>query len=521
MAKIKISFLGAARVVTGSCYLLEHQQTKFLIDCGMFQGSKSLEEHNYREFPFNPGEIDFVLLTHAHIDHSGLLPKLYKSGFSGPTYGTSGTVELCKIMLPDSGYIQESEVERKNKKARRSGGKELTPIYTAQDAEACVRFFEKRPYNLEFEPAPGIKITFRDAGHILGSSILELVYEENEQVKKMVLSGDLGRSNQPILNDPYIVQEANYLVLETTYGDRFHDDPIDNDERMAQAINETFQRGGNVIIPAFAVDRTQDLLYTLNRLMDDGKINPQSIYVDSPLAIAATEIFCKHPQYFDEETKEFMEERQGCPFHLKNLNYSHTAEESMALNKIKSGALIISASGMAEAGRIKHHLKHNLWRRECTVIFVGYQAEGTLGRRIVDGAKKVKIHGEEVVVKARILMLEGYSAHADQKELVHWLDGFKKIPEYIFLTHGEEKGTEHFAQILKEKYQAQAIVPSMGEGYELEGKEPMTSVCGWEPRPLEYPNDVYDQIMELLQPMLRSELTSKLSQIRDYIKKIG
>ncbi|MGI6679760.1 MAG: MBL fold metallo-hydrolase RNA specificity domain-containing protein [Dehalobacterium sp.] len=520
MAKIKITFIGAARVVTGSCCLLEHGETKFLVDCGLFQGSKKLQENNYGEFPFNPGEIDFVLLTHAHIDHSGLVPKLYKGGFSGPTYGTSGTVELCKIMLPDSGYIQEMEVERKNRKARRSGGKELTPIYTAADAQDCIRFFEKRPYNHEFEPTPGIKVVFKDAGHILGSSILELFYEEQGQERKIVFTGDLGRSDQPILNDPQPVQSADYLVMETTYGNRLHDDPVDNDARLAQAINETFQRGGNVIIPAFAVDRTQDLLYTLNRLMDEGKINPEQVYVDSPLAIAATEIFCKHPQYFDEEATEFLLEN-GCPFYIKNLNFSHTAEESMALNKIKSGAVIISASGMAEAGRIKHHLKHNLWRRECTVIFVGYQAEGTLGRRIVDGAKKVRIHGEEVVVKARIMMLEGYSAHADQTEMLRWLDGFKKFPEHMFLIHGEENGALHFAKILAEKYQIQAIVPHIGDVYDLAEKEPQTRACAWEPDAFEDANDVYDQIMELLQPILQKELAQKLAQVRDYIKKIG
>ncbi|MEL7563520.1 MAG: MBL fold metallo-hydrolase [Dehalobacterium sp.] len=520
METIKITFCGAARVVTGSCYLLEHNNAKFLVDCGMFQGNKQLKERNYGDFPFNPREIDFVILTHAHIDHSGLLPKLYKSGFSGPTYGTSGTVELSKVMLPDSGHIQEMEVERKNRKIRRCGGKELVPIYTALDAEECTRYFQGVNYDQEFEPGDGIKVTMRDAGHILGSAMLEIKYFDQNKETKLVFTGDLGRSDRPIINDPAIINEADFLVMESTYGNRLHEEIGDNELTLAEAINQTFLRGGNVIIPAFAVDRTQDLLLTLNMMIEEKKIDPKSIYIDSPLAIAATEIFCRHPQYFDMETKEFMDDYGQCPFLLPNLNYSRTAEESKGLNQIRKGAIIISASGMADAGRIKHHLKHNLWRPECTVIFVGYQAEGTLGRRIADGEKKVKIHGEEIAVKAKIVMLEGYSAHADKNELIHWLEGFKKLPAKIFVTHGEEQASLNFAQLVKDRFQVDTMVPCIGESVKLAGME-AEGVCPVEASPTQSAVEIYDQINGRLQELLKGQSVDLLTRIRDYLQKLS
>lgn len=508
-------------MVTGSCYLLEHNNVRFLVDCGLFQGNKQLKERNYGDFPFNPKDIDFVLLSHAHIDHSGLLPKLYKFGFSGPTYGTSGTVELCTVMLPDSGHIQEMEVERKNRKIRRSGGKELTPIYTVLEAEECTKHLVKTHYNQEFEPAPGIKVTMREAGHILGSAMIEIVYLDQGKETKLVFTGDLGRSDRPIINDPAIIEEADYLVMESTYGNRLHREVGDNELTLAEAINQTLLRGGNVIIPAFAVDRTQDLLLTLNLMIEEGKIDPKSIYIDSPLAIAATDIFCKHPEYFDSETKEFMEDSGRCPFLLPNLNYSRTAEDSKTLNQIKKGAIIISASGMADAGRIKHHLKHNLWRPECTVIFVGYQAEGTLGRRIVDGEKKVRIHGEEIAVKAQIVFLEGYSAHADKNELLHWLEGFKKFPEKLIITHGEEQASLNFAQLVKERFQVDAIVPYIGESIELVTLTQDLSIVDFPPESMETAGVIYDQINSHLKKLLDSKSVDVLGQIRDYLKKIG
>lgn len=521
MRIIKITFCGAARVVTGSCYLIENGPVKFLVDCGLFQGSKTLKELNYGSFPFLPGEIDFVLLTHSHIDHSGLLPKLYKMGFQGPTYGTSGTVELCKVMLPDSGHIQEMEVERKNRKLLRAGKTPLTPIYTSLDAENCTGFFKKANYNREFEPAPGIRVKMQDAGHILGSAILEIWLREGERETKIVFTGDLGRDDRPIVNDPTVIEEADYLVMESTYGNRFHDEAGgDKEEVLSKVINETFQRGGNVVIPAFAVDRTQDLLLTLNRLTEEGKIAPKSIYLDSPLAIAATEIFCKHPQYFDEETTEFMNDYGVCPFLVENLNYSRTMEESVAINQIKQGAIIISASGMADAGRIKHHLKHNLWRRECSVVFVGYQAEGTLGRRLVDGEKKVRIHGEEIAVNANIYMLEGYSAHADQQELLNWLGGIKKMPETIFVTHGEEESSLILARLIQEKYRAATVVPSIGESFKLAGKEIFKVALPEVAVAAETSWDLYRQINEELNLLVKSSSVEKLQQIQEYVKKI-
>jgi len=508
-------------VVTGSCYLLEHDHARFLVDCGMFQGNKVLKERNYGDFPFHPGDIDFVLLTHAHIDHSGLLPKLYQRGFSGPTYATGGTVELCQVMLPDSGHIQEMEVERKNRKLLRAGNNGLAPIYTALEAEECTKFFRKMNYDEEFEPAPGIHVIMRDAGHILGSAMLEIWFTEQGKKTKIVFTGDLGRSDRPIVKDPTVMEAADYLVMESTYGNRFHEQIENNEVAFADAINATFRRGGNVIIPAFAVDRTQDLLLTLNRMIEEGQIDPKSIYVDSPLAIAATEIFCKHPQYFDSETTEFMEEYGQCPFLLPNLNYSRTSEESMALNQIKQGAIIISASGMADAGRIKHHLKHNLWRPECTVIFVGYQAEGTLGRRIVDGERKVKIHGEEIAVRAKIMMLEGYSAHADQNELLHWLAGFKKLPEKIFITHGEELVAESFARLVQDRFHVETLVPCMGEAFDLTAKQFIEETCPITQEIPDHSEELYQLINSQLVALAKGNSVEKLEQIRDYLRKLS
>ena len=372
---MKLTFLGAAGTVTGSCYLLEHEGSRFLVDCGMFQGNKKLKENNYAPFAFNPSEIDFVLLTHAHIDHSGLLPKLVKHGFAGPIYTTSATCDLSAVMLPDSAHIQEAEVERKNRKGARAGLQPLTPIYNMQDAYNTVQRLQSHEYNRSFSPAPDITATFMDAGHILGSAMVMLEYTENGKPKKMLFSGDLGRYNAAIVNDPTQVEAADYLVIETTYGNRLHhDEAIDLDAKqkfLAATINDTFKRGGNVIIPAFAVDRCQDLLLELTVLQNEGLIGDCKIYVDSPLAVKATTIFDNHPEYFDAETNAIIAQYGRSPFSNRNIVYSQTVAESQAINQIKSHAIIISASGMADAGRIKYHLKHNLWRPESTVIFAG------------------------------------------------------------------------------------------------------------------------------------------------------
>lgn len=466
---MKIIFYGAAETVTGSCYMIDTGSTKFLVDCGLFQGSKAIKERNYQDFPFDPTEIEFLILTHAHIDHCGLIPKLYKHGFKGSVFTTSATAELCTAVLPDSGFIQEMEVERKNRKNRRSGLSLLEPIYTAQDAQNCLQYFQSFHYDEFWEIRPGITIRFRDAGHILGSSIVEIWIDcGTDKTCKLVFTGDLGASDRPLANDPSMIDYAHYLVVESTYGDRLHKTPGNRREALAKVIQDTFQRGGNVIIPAFAIERTQDLLYNLHRLIEEGKIAGQNIYIDSPLAITATEIFCRNQHLLDEEYKQLRKSSQSaCPLLLPGLQISRTPEESMALNKIQGGAIIISASGMADAGRIKHHLKHNLWKPESTVVFIGYQAAGTLGRRLIDGEKRVRIHGEEIQVKAQIVNLEGFSAHADQAGIVNWISHLKMPPKKIFVTHGEPKASHALAQLLKEQFNTEAIVPKYLEAHEL------------------------------------------------------
>jgi len=517
--KMRITFYGAAKTVTGSCYLIEHQSLRFLVDCGLYQGSKELKERNYGPFPFEPAEIDFLLLTHAHIDHSGLIPKLYKAGFKGPVYATAGTMDLSGVMLPDCGHIQEMEVERKNRKSMRSGKALLKPIYMATDAHDCLRYFRPVEYNIPISPAVGIEVLFRDAGHIFGSAILEIFYDNGGGREKLVFTGDLGRYNHYLVNDPESITAADYLVMESTYGNRVHKDQSADKEKFSQIINETFQRGGNVIIPAFAVDRTQTVLMMLSNMLDAGKIKPGSIYVDSPLAIQATEIFCRYPQYFDEETTELYKKKGHCPLEFKNLVFSRTAEESMALNNIKSGAIIISASGMADAGRIKHHLKHNLWRSESSVIFMGYQAQGTLGRRILDGNKVVRIHGEEVAVRAQIYSLSGFSAHADSIELLQWLRGFKKAPKRIFITHGEEEASHAFALLVRQQMTTEVIVPSFGDEFlvrtgAVTAKQALPDI-------IEVDKDsVIADICLLLKQLEEEGKLDALEKVRDFLKKV-
>lgn len=465
---IKLKFFGASRIVTGSCYLLETEHTKILIDCGMFQGPKSIKELNYGEFPFNPAEIDYLLLTHAHIDHSGLIPKLYKNGFTGNTFCTGATYQLASIMLPDSGYIQQMEVERKNRKAARAGKPLLEPIYTAIDAVNCMKYFKTKEYDQLFQLTPNIAVCFRDAGHIFGSSTIEIWIKDASENHKIVFSGDIGNLDQPIINNPTYITDADFVVMESTYGNRLHTaTSISKLEQLSEVIKEALNRGGNLVIPAFAIERTQDLLYNLNKLIQKNEIAPEHIFIDSPLAIQATEIFCQNPAYYDEEAKE-LAKNQSCPLIMPGLNFTKTAEESMEINKIKSGAIIISASGMCDAGRIKHHLKHNLWRQESTILFVGYQAEGTLGRRILDGEKKVRIHGEEIAVNAQIKRLEGYSAHADQAGLLKWVSSFTTPPKKFFITHGEGDSSIELAKLIKEKYpQSETYIPSLHDEFIL------------------------------------------------------
>lgn len=459
---MKLTFLGAAMMVTGSSYLLETEGKKILIDCGMFQGSKAVEFLNHREFSYEPGEIHAVLLTHAHIDHSGLLPRLCKEGYPGKIYTTKVTRELCGIMLPDSAHIQEYDAEIANRKGKRLGKTVVVPLYTIEDAYRCLEHFESVAYRKKVEILPGITIQFQDAGHILGSSLIEVFVTEQGQTIKLVFSGDLGQPNQPLLNDPTYIEQADYIITESTYGNRQHE-VYDREERLAEIIHETVNRGGNIIIPSFAVGRTQTLLYYLHRLYKAKRIPDIPVIIDSPLAISATDIFMHHQNDYDKEAYDMLVHDNEHPLKLPHLMFTKTADESKAINSMPGSAIIISASGMADAGRILHHLKHNLWRSESSVLFVGYQAQGSLGRRILEGAKRVKIMGEEVSVKAQIYNLDGFSAHADQGQLLHWLEQFHSKLSGVFIVHGELASSEPFAKLVEEKLHCSTYIPRYGD----------------------------------------------------------
>ena len=453
---MNITFLGAAKTVTGSNFLLEGAGKKIIVDCGLYQGKAKEERENYADFAYNVNEIDYMLLTHAHIDHSGRIPKLYVDGYRGPIYATKATCDLCSIMLPDSGHIQEMENVWQNKKRARVGKPSLPPLYTAQDAIDCLKIFKPVSYDQIIELDENISVRFNDAGHMLGSSIIEVWVKENGETKKIVFSGDLGNNDIPLLDSPTMIETADYLVMESTYGGRLHNRNDDKAEMFLNIVAETLEKGGNVIVPSFAVGRTQEILYELNKLKEQRTdeefikkyetLMKAPVYVDSPLAISATEVFKQNMDLFEEDVRE--EIRKGDnPLEFPGLKFTQTAEESKALNDDPHPHIIISASGMCEVGRIKHHLKHNLWNPNNTILFVGYQAPGTLGAKIVAGEKKVKIFGEEIAVNARIEYIEGYSGHADQEWLLNFVYSFITKPKHIFLVHGEPEGQK----ILKEK----------------------------------------------------------------------
>ena len=450
---MKIRFLGASTSVTGSCHLITTNNHKFLLDCGLFQGSDEMDELNAKEFDFNPAEIEFLILSHAHIDHSGRIPLLVKRGFKGKIYCTDATADLLDVMLNDSASIQERETEWKNRKNQRAGKPLVEPLYTMADAEATLDNVVPILYNQLIELNESVKVVFNDAGHILGSSIVELFITENDEVSKIVYSGDLGVRGRPILRDPTIIKKADYVIMETTYGNRIHEKNSDSIERLIDIVLKTTRRGGNVIIPSFAVGRTQELIYEFNRFYEEhseykDELKNIMVYVDSPMAISATEVFRRNAQVFDDETRDYIL-RGDHPLDFPNLVFTRTAEESVALNTNPNPKVIISSSGMCEAGRIKHHLKHNLWNPKSSIVFVGYQAKGTLGYSILNGDKRVTIFGEKIHVEAEIHNLEGFSGHADKNGLLEWLAGFKQRPKQIFLVHGEEDSKKEFANEVK------------------------------------------------------------------------
>lgn len=457
---MQLTFLGAAGEVTGSCYLIETETVRFLVDCGMFQGGREADKKNRTAFRFDPKTIDFVLLTHAHIDHSGLLPRLSAWGFRGPVYCTAATADLLQVMLKDSAHIQEKEIEWRNKSRRHSRStQEFAPLYTVTQAETLLKQLSRVEYDTEITPHSSIRCCFRDAGHILGSSIIELWIQQHSGYKKIVFSGDLGQPGHPIVRDPTFIQQADILLIESTYGNRLHRNMSDTIDELVQAINDTLiHKRGNVIIPAFTVGRTQDLLFLLIDLYRQGRLGDMDIYVDSPMARAATEITLKHIALLDKESADAL---QWMDKNVKKpqIHFVQDIEESMQLNHIKHGAIIISASGMCDAGRIKHHLKYNLDRSECSILITGFQAERTLGRRLVDGAKQVKIYGQDVRVKATIYTIGGLSAHADQADLINWLSHFQGMPEKIFVVHGEPSNASALATAIQQKIHWNACIP--------------------------------------------------------------
>ena len=464
---MKITFIGATHEVTGSCYYLEAAGKKFLVDCGMEQGPDYYEN---KDIPVPPGELDFVLLTHAHMDHSGNLPAIYAKGFKGPVYATEATCNLCDIMRRDSAHIQMFEAEWRNRKAKRQGKPEFVPAYTMEDALGVIRNFVGCPYETGIILGEGLRVKFIDAGHLLGSSSIEVNICEAGVEKTIVFSGDIGNKNQPLIKDPTYFRKADYVVMESTYGDRSHGERPDYVRLLADVIQETFDRGGNVVIPSFAVGRTQEMLYFIRQIKAEGLIHGHDnfkVFVDSPLANEATNIFGIHKyDCFDDEALELI--RKGInPLSFPGLKISVTSEDSKAINFDDDCKVIISASGMCDAGRIKHHLKHNLWREDSTILFVGYQAEGTVGRALLEGAQEVKLFGEPVCVAAKICRMPGISGHADVNGLVDWIKAFEVKPQKVFVTHGEDTVTELFAARLRDEMNYDAYAPFSGTEFDL------------------------------------------------------
>lgn len=468
---MKIKFCGAASGVTGSCHLISTENHKILLDCGQFQGGKQMEALNEEPFPFEPSEIECVILSHAHIDHCGRLPLLVKRGFRGRIYCTDATADLLDVMLKDSGFIHEKEAEWQNRKNERAGRKPVEPLYTLKDSEETLKLVSPVMYDQLFELNDAMKIVFNDAGHILGSAITELWVTEGERITKVVFSGDLGVMDRPILRDPTIIKKADCVIMESTYGNRLHPENSTSISELLDIVLKTIRRGGTVVIPSFAVGRTQELIYEFNRFYERkpelrAELDKITVYIDSPMATTATEVFRKNAQVFDEETKAYILKGDN-PLDFPNLRFTRSTAESQALNADSKPKVIISASGMCEAGRIRHHLKHNLWNPNSSVVFVGYQAEGTLGRLLVNGIRDVALFGEAIHVNAEIYNLEGFSGHADRNGLISWLKGFRRKPSQLFLVHGEEESKMELADTIRKETGMEPTVITQVSEFEI------------------------------------------------------
>ncbi|MCL1940114.1 MAG: MBL fold metallo-hydrolase [Desulfovibrionaceae bacterium] len=502
---MKIQLLGAAQTVTGSCFVIEAAGKRFAVDCGMHQGNAAIEKRNFNTKAYQAAKLDFVLLTHAHIDHSGLLPRMVREGFKGPVYCTEPTADLLDIMLLDSAHIQEMEAEWANRKRARRGNGFVEALYTTEDAAKAAGLLKAVRYNDDFSPVPGVQVCFRNAGHILGSSFFEMKVTENGESTGLIFSGDLGRPNALLMNDAALPEfRADYLFLESTYGDRNHKNESTSRDELAEAIARATANGQKTIIPAFAVERTQEVIYTLFLLHKEGKLPPGiPVYVDSPLAIKATEIFRRHPEYFDRATQDLLRNGED-PLALPGLKYTLSAEESQAINRQEGAAIVISASGMCNAGRIKHHLRHNLWREGASIVFTGYQAVGTPGRKIVDGAESLTILGDEIKVTANIHTIGGFSGHAGQSQILDWVGTFCRPELKVFLVHGEERAQQPLADLLRQRYGLSVNIPAYLEEITLEpGKAPKL-----------YMDDSIMAARKINWDLLLAETEGKLVQLR-------
>ncbi len=519
---MKVSCYGAAGCVTGSCFLLDNG-SKVLVDCGLFQGGKAMDAKNREPWPFNPSEIDALLLTHAHIDHSGRIPKLVRDGFRGKIYTTPPTAELCRILLLDSAHIQEMEAQWRTRRNLRKGKDPVQPLYTTEDAERALPLFEPVLRDGVFSPVEGVHVRFRNAGHILGSSILE-IWDGRPTGRKVVFSGDIGRKDQLIVKDPHTIFEADVLFIESTYGNRLHKSFSDSLEELAEAIHYSHRHGQKVLIPAFAVERTQEVLYVLGQLLRERKIPRVPVYLDSPLAIAATKIFQKMREYYDEEAMDILRSGHD-PFSFPELTLCKTTEESMALNELQGPAIIIAGNGMCTAGRIKHHLKHNLWKKGCSLVIVGYQAEGSLGRRLIEGARTVRILGEEIVVRARIFTIGGFSAHADKEELLDWVAHFTNPQLRVVVIHGEREASEALARTIHRRFGYAVEVPTLGDTLDILEVEKIEAPDA--PSMIQRLRRVEDKLRELRRRLEAGEIalsagqSAKLERLWEEVAQLG